>query len=63
MIGFIILGRDFGVKTAYVTVVSSLLLNVFEEGFSYEQGADGEYYAGALLCDHFAGAGCGAAVF
>lgn len=31
--------------------------------FSYGQGADGEYYAGALLCDHFAGAGCGAAVF
>ena len=29
VIGFIVLGRDFGVKTAYVTVVSSLLLNVF----------------------------------
>lgn len=26
-------GRDFGVKTAYVTVVSSLLLNVFEKVF------------------------------
>ena len=31
VIGFIVLGRDFGVKTAYVTVVSSLLLNVFEK--------------------------------
>lgn len=33
VIGFIVLGRDFGVKTAYVTVVSSLLLNVFEKVF------------------------------
>lgn len=31
--------------------------------FSYGQSADGEYYAGALLCDHFASVGCGAAVF
>lgn len=37
VIGFIILGRDFGVKTAYVTVVSSLLLNVFEKVFPMEK--------------------------
>ena len=37
VIGFIILGRDFGVKTAYVTVVSSLLLNVFEKVFPMER--------------------------
>ncbi|MCD7863494.1 MAG: YitT family protein [Lachnospiraceae bacterium] len=30
VIGFAILGRDFGMKTAYVTVVSSVLLNIFE---------------------------------
>ena len=41
VIGFIILGRDFGVKTAYVTVVSSLLLNVFEKGFPMEKALTG----------------------
>ena len=30
VIGFLFLGKDFGVMTAYVTVVSSLLLNVME---------------------------------
>lgn len=30
VIGFIFLGKGFGVKTAYVTVVSSLLLNLME---------------------------------
>lgn len=33
IIGFIFLGRDFGAKTAYVTVLSSILLNVFEKAF------------------------------
>lgn len=33
VIGFMILGRDFGIKTGYVTVFSSLLLNVFEKFF------------------------------
>ena len=33
VIGFMILGRDFGIKTGYVTVFSSLLLNVFEKLF------------------------------
>ena len=41
VIGFIILGRDFGVKTAYVTVVSSLLLNVFEKVFPMERALTG----------------------
>lgn len=30
VIGFLFLGKDFGVKTAYVTIVSSLLLNLME---------------------------------
>ncbi|MDE7430099.1 MAG: YitT family protein, partial [Lachnospiraceae bacterium] len=30
VLGFLFLGKGFGVKTAYVTVVSSLLLNVME---------------------------------
>ena len=59
VIGFIVLGRDFGVKTAYVTVVSSLLLNVFEKVFPMDRALTGNI----MLCDHFAGAGCGAAVF
>lgn len=33
VIGFMILGKDFGIKTGYVTVFSSLLLNVFEKFF------------------------------
>ncbi len=33
VIGFVFLGRDFGAKTAYVTVLSSILLNVFEKAF------------------------------
>lgn len=33
VIGFAFLGRNFGLKTAYVTVLSSLLLNVFEKLF------------------------------
>jgi uncharacterized membrane-anchored protein YitT (DUF2179 family) len=33
VLGFAILGKNFGVKTAYVTVLSSLLLNVFEVVF------------------------------
>ena len=41
VIGFIVLGRDFGVKTAYVTVVSSLLLNVFEKVFPMEKALTG----------------------
>ena len=41
VIGFIILGRDFGVKTAYVTVVSSLLLNVFEKVFPMDRALTG----------------------
>ena len=32
-VGFLFLGKDFGVKTAYVTVVSSLLLNLMEALF------------------------------
>ena len=31
--GFAVLGRNFGVKTAYVTVLSSVLLNIFEKLF------------------------------
>ena len=30
ILGFVVLGKDFGIRTAYVTVVSSILLNVFE---------------------------------
>ena len=30
VVGFAFLGRNFGLKTAYVTVLSSVLLNVFE---------------------------------
>ena len=30
ILGFAVLGKDFGIRTAYVTVVSSILLNVFE---------------------------------
>ena len=41
VIGFIVLGRDFGVKTAYVTVVSSLLLNVFEKVFPMDKALTG----------------------
>ena len=41
VIGFIVLGRDFGVKTAYVTVVSSLLLNVFEKAFPMDRALTG----------------------
>ena len=41
VIGFIVLGRDFGVKTAYVTVVSSLLLNVFEKVFPMNRALTG----------------------
>ena len=33
VLGFAILGKNFGVKTAYVTVLSSLLLNAFEVVF------------------------------
>ena len=33
VIGFMILGKDFGIKTGYVTVFSSLLLIVFEKLF------------------------------
>ncbi|MCD8327067.1 MAG: YitT family protein [Lachnospiraceae bacterium] len=36
-LGFITLGKDFGIKTAYVTVLSSLLLNAFEAAFPMEQ--------------------------
>ena len=37
VLGFAILGKNFGVKTAYVTVLSSLLLNVFEAVFPMEK--------------------------
>lgn len=40
-VGFMILGRDFGVKTAYVTIVSSLLLNVFEAVFPMQKSLTG----------------------
>ena len=33
LVGFAVLGRNFGLKTAYVTVLSSILLNVFEKMF------------------------------
>ena len=33
VVGFAFLGRNFGLKTAYVTVLSSVLLNVFEHLF------------------------------
>ena len=33
LIGFAVLGRNFGIKTAYVTVLSSILLNIFEKAF------------------------------
>jgi len=36
VLGFAVLGKNFGVKTAYVTVLSSLLLNVFEVAFPME---------------------------
>ena len=41
VIGFMILGKDFGMKTAYVTVVSSLLLNVFEKVFQWKKHSQG----------------------
>ena len=37
VLGFAVLGKNFGVKTAYVTVLSSLLLNVFEAAFPMEK--------------------------
>lgn len=33
IVGFAFLGKNFGVKTAYVTVLSSILLNIFEKIF------------------------------
>ena len=33
LVGFCCAGRNFGVKTAYVTVLSSVLLNIFEKLF------------------------------
>ena len=30
LVGFAVLGRNFGVKTAYVTVLSSVLLNILK---------------------------------
>ena len=33
VIGFAFLGKNFGLKTAYVTVLSSILLNIFEKIF------------------------------
>ena len=41
VIGFMILGKDFGIKTAYVTVFSSLLLNVFEKFFPMSESLTG----------------------
>ena len=41
VIGFNVLGRDFGVKTAYVTVVSSMLLNVFEKVIPMDRALTG----------------------
>lgn len=41
IIGFMALGKDFGVKTAYVTVVSSLLLNLFEQIFPMSEPLTG----------------------
>lgn len=35
--GFVVLGRNFGIKTAYVTVLSSLLLNLLEILFPMEK--------------------------
>ena len=35
LVGFVVLGRNFGVKTAYVTVLSSVLLNIFESCFRW----------------------------
>ena len=77
VIGFMILGKDFGMKTAYVTVVSSLLLNVFEKVFPMEaklnddliyafsngKSTHREYYVGAVLRDHPSGTGCCDPVF
>lgn len=33
VVGFAFLGKNFGLKTAYVTVLSSVLLNIFEHLF------------------------------
>ena len=33
VVGFAFLGKNFGLKTAYVTVLSSILLNIFEKVF------------------------------
>ena len=33
VVGFAFLGKNFGLKTAYVTVLSSILLNIFEKIF------------------------------
>lgn len=33
IVGFAVLGKNFGTKTAYVTILSSILLNVFEKVF------------------------------
>ena len=62
VIGFIILGRDFGVKTAYVTVVSSLLLNVFEKVFPMDKALTGNImlelcFAALLFFENASGGG------
>ena len=31
VVGFAFLGKNFGIKTSYVTVLSSILLNIFEK--------------------------------
>ena len=62
VIGFIVLGRDFGVKTAYVTVVSSLLLNVFEKVFPMDRALTGNIMLElcfAIILPALAAAACG----
>lgn len=51
--GFMFLGRNFGVKTAYVTVLSSVLLNIMEAAFPMQAPLTNEtmlelFYAIAL---------------
>jgi len=51
--GFLFLGRNFGVKTAYVTVLSSVLLNIMEAAFPMQAPLTNEtmlelFYAIAL---------------
>ena len=63
VIGFAFLGKNFGVKTAYVTVLSSILLNIFEKFFPMQHPLTDEDHAGALLRHSAPGACRGTSLF